>query len=590
MADANFFTDNTDLVFQLRGGVNWERFVPLWEEGYSLSDGPDSLSEALELYEATTTEVGAYAATEIAPRARQIDEEGVGPGGDNVQQPAGLLKNIEGLRQLGVMAPSLPRALGGGNFPFTAGTALTEIIGRACSSTMILHAFHQGPALMIWRCGSPEQTERWVRPLAAGRLSGSVAMTEPDAGSDLGALSTTAEEEAPGVWRLNGRKQFITNGCGDVSVVLARSEAGSAGLSGLSLFVVPRQVDGVANFQVAAPEKKFVMRGSATCELAFDGARAELLGPRGMGWRQIVSFMNEARVGVAVQGLGLSQAALQRARDYAARRVQLGRPIARHPMVSDLLLDMRAETAALRALIYRCTQLYDRLVGLDRPGAVAAPRERQRLLRELRERTPLVKWFGAERTLWITRSAVQVHGGYGVMQAYEVERLYRDALVLPIYEGTSQIQGLMSLKDQLKWTLARPWRLLGGAVAVQGPPDTLGDALKEMAAEYNRALKYVFGRSPGWGRALVAALRRTPPPADSLELALLHAERLTGMLAYTRAAEALGADAPASQRRRQLAERFVHRSLPLLRMWGEQIRSGDLGALKTEDDAVALGS
>ena len=461
----------------------------------------------------------------------------------------------------------LPRDVGGCNFPFTAGAMFLEMLSRGCTNTMLLYAFHQGPASMLLRFGSAAQIERWVPPLAAGTISGSVAMTEPDAGSDVGRVATAAVAEQDH-WRLTGRKQFITNGCGDVCIVLARSEAGSQGLEGLSLFVVPRLENGRANYAVARPEKKFVIRGSATCELSFDGSCGELLGERGAGFAEITSFMNEARVAVAIQGLGISQAALQAARDYAERRVQMGRPIARHELVADLLLDMEAEVAAQRALVYRCTQLQDRILGLER-GASGAPgtavaRELAGLKRALRDRTPLLKWFGSERVLWITRTAVQVHGGYGVVQDYDVERHYRDALILPIYEGTSQIQALMSLKDQARWAAERPWRLYTGAVSVEATPDVLGDGVRDLAAEYNRALRYVL-RHRG----------------EELAFARLHAERLAAMLAYTRAAEALAAHAPASSRHRRLAERFVTRALPLLRLHGDVIRSGDRSTLES---------
>jgi len=406
-----------------------------------------------------------------------------------------------------------------------------------------------------------------------------VAMTEPDAGSDVGRVATAAVAEQDH-WRLTGRKQFITNGCGDVCIVLARSEAGSQGLEGLSLFVVPRLENGRANYAVARPEKKFVIRGSATCELSFDGSCGELLGERGAGFAEITSFMNEARVAVAIQGLGISQAALQAARDYAERRVQMGRPIARHELVADLLLDMEAEVAAQRALVYRCTQLQDRIVGLERAAGAGASKELAAVKRALRDRTPVVKWFGAERTLWITRAAVQVHGGYGVVQEYDVERHYRDALILPIYEGTSQIQALMSLKDQLKWARERPWRLLGGPLAVEAPPDILGDALREMASEYNRTLRSVLRQSLGPFGLLRLLAPREAPERDSFSYALLCAERLCAMLAYVRAAEALLAVAPAGSPRRKLAERFIQRSLPLLRMHGEIARSGDRSTLE----------
>jgi len=572
----NLFSDNADLAFHVREGIPWESFVPLWEEGFRFEDGPRSLEEARAVYEASLAEVGEFAAREIAPRAREIDREGVAFRDGRVIHPAGLLANVEGLKRLGVLAPSLPRDVGGFNFPFCVGAAMLEIVGRACTNTLLLYAFYQGPALMVLRFGTRDQIERWVKPLASGEISGAVAMTEPEAGSDVGNVSTSAAAEGDH-FRLNGRKQFITNGCGDVCIVLARTEPGSKGLAGLSLLVVPRVENGRDNYRVARPETKNVIRGSATCELAFEGSCAELLGQRGDGFRQILTFMNEARAAVAIQGLGISQAALEAARAYAGQRVQMGRPIARHELVADMLLDMEAETAALRALVYRCTALQDRVLGLERGGGGTARREAARLERALRDRTPLVKWFGAERTLWIARAAVQVHGGYGVVAEYDVERHYRDALILPIYEGTSQIQALMSLKDQVRWCVERPHRLLTGAVGVEAPPDTLGDAVREMAAEYNRTLRYVVGEALG-AAGVIRALRGREPDRERMAYALLSAERLCAMLAYTRAAEALAAHA--GTQRRRMAERFVHRSLPLLRMHGQIVRSGDRSTLE----------
>ncbi|HET7295303.1 MAG TPA: acyl-CoA dehydrogenase family protein [Vicinamibacteria bacterium] len=579
----SFFRDNPDLQFHFGQGIRWERFVPLWEEGFRFEDGPRSLAEARELYAQSLAELGEFAAREVAPRAREIDAEGVGFVDGQVVQPQGLLANVEGLKRLGVMAPNLPREHGGFNFPFSVGAAMMEILARACSNTFLLWAFYQSPAVTILRFGDRDQVDRWVRRLAEGEISGAVAMTEPDAGSDLGRIRASARPEG-GHWRLSGRKQFVTNGCGDVCVVLARSEEGSAGLEGLSLFVVPRLENGRENYRVARPEKKFTIRGSATCELSFEDACAELLGPRGAGFSEILTFMNEARIAVAIQGLGISEAALQAARAYAAQRVQMGRPIARHELVADMLLDMEAEVHALRALVYRCAELQDRVLGITRPALLrretaTETRELRALRRALRERTPLLKWFGSERPLWIARTAVQVHGGYGVVQEYDVERHYRNALILPIYEGTSQIQALMSLKDQVKWALSRPARLLAGPASVDATPDTRGDALREMAREYNRAFRFVLRESLGGAGLVRALLGRGEPDRGRLGYALVSAERLCAMLAYTRAAEALLATAETDARRR-ITDRFLHRSLPLVRMHGELVRSGDRSTLE----------
>lgn len=580
----NYFDDNADLRFHVERALPWERLVPLWEPGFSDPDGPRSLQEATEGYRESLSALGQYAAREIAPRARGIDEQGVSFVAGRVVQPEALCENLAGLRRLGVMAPSLPRALGGVNFPYSVSAVGLELLARACSNTMILYAFHQAPALLLLRFGTPEQIARWVPELASGAASGSVAMTEPGAGSDLGRLQARASEVS-GTWRLDGSKQFITNPNGDLSIVLARTEPGSQGLHGLSLLLVPREIAGRANFSLAAPERKHTIRGSATCALHFEGSQAEILGQRGAGFRHMLTFMNEARVAVALQGLGVAEAALRKAQAYAEQRVQSGQPIARHPLVADQLLDMQAEIAALRALIYRCTALQDELAGLEGHGARPGPRPQgrhaARLRRALRERTPLVKWLGAERPLVLARQALQVHGGYGVMQDYEVERHWRDAVILPIYEGTSQIQALMALKDQLRWGLERPWQLLAGRLPTRAPADLLGDGVRELADETGRALRCLAQRGLGVSGAWAARRGRLETGAGSrLEEALLHAERLTEMLAWTRAVEALAAHASTSGLHRRACVRLLERLVPHVRGLGELIRTRDMQSLR----------
>lgn len=580
----NYFDDNPDLRFHVERALPWERIVPLWEPGFADPEGPRNVQDAVDGYRASLSALGQCAARELAPRARAIDAQGVTFVDGRVVQSRELSENLLGLRRLGAMAPSLPRDLGGFNVPYSISAAGLEIIARACSNTMILYAFHQAPALLLLRFGTPEQIARWVPDLASGAASGSVAMTEPEAGSDLGCMHSQAAEVA-GTWRLSGRKQFITNACGDVSIVLARTEPQSHGLEGLSLLLVPREVAGRANFAVAPPERKHTIRGSATCALHFDGAEAQLLGVRGAGFRQMLTFMNEARVAVALQGLGLAEGALRKAQAYAAQRVQSGQPIARHPMVADQLLDMQAEIAALRALVYRCTALQDELAGLEghgaRPGPRPEGRQAARLRRDLRARTPLVKWLGAERPLALARLAVQIHGGYGVMQDYEVERHWRDALILPIYEGTSQIQALMALKDQLRWGLERPWQLWAGRIPVSAPADMLGDGVRELADESGRALRRLAQRGLGIAGTWAAWRGRlTLRPGDRLEEALLHAERLAEMLAWTRAAEALAAQAAQSSFHRQACDRLLQRAVPHVRSLGELVKHRDMQSVR----------
>ena len=559
MRQENFFKANTDLLFAFEHVIPWGRVVPALEVRFQDPDGPADTAEARELYREALILIGSYAGTEIAGRAREVDDAGsrheVGPAG----VPQALQQNLDGLKELGVIGLSVPRAYGGVGFPFTVSSMALELIARACASTMVQYAFFVSPAMMLLRFAPEPLKRRYVPRLAAGEISGSVAMTEPQAGSDVGRITTTAWE-IDGGWRISGRKQFITNGSGDLCIVLARSEPGSAGLDGLSLFLVERRREGetgtVDNYVVERAERKVCITASATCGLVFDGSHAVLLGRRGAGWHEILTFMNESRAAVGIQGLGTAQAALEEARAYAAQRVQMGKPIREHPLVADMLLDMEASVAALRALAYEVTALYDITEGLRREAQKLPEGEPRRTeiegvirreRRYLRELTPLLKWFGAEEVIRVCRLAMQVHGGYGVIKEYDVERLLRDSLILPIYEGTSQIQALMATKDVFKAAMARPHALLGGTVspslARASFTGALGALYRDARTELNGSTRFLMLdalKRGGREGALKLLQGKRALKEEDTQYILLHAERLTAMLAHLQAARLVG--------------------------------------------------
>jgi len=373
---------------------------------------------------------------------------------------------------------------------------------------------------------------------------GAVAMTEPQAGSDVGNVSTTATPAGDDCWLLKGRKQFISAGQGDMVIVLARCVAGSTGLDGLGMFIADREGD---NYVVERAEHKFVIRGSPTCALVFEGTRATALGKPGDGWKQILTFMNESRLGVGIQGIGVATAALAKASEYAATRVQMGKPIREHPMIAEMLLDMETTVAGARALAYQAAVLQDRAIfGGDQAAA-----------RDARELTPLVKWYCTEGAVRVCRLALQIHGGYGVVDEYEVGRYMRDSLITPIYEGTSQIQSLMAVKDLMKWTMQRPSSLVRG-----GPSRLLASAsfAGRGGADFAAARGQIVGmlRSVVGGlvrRRGVGILRGGRLDEDDLGGVLLHAERITEALANAHVARVLGERAKLNPERRRLAER-----------------------------------
>src|SRR5215813_2871206 len=464
MRNENYYSANTDLTFYYEHVIDWQRLVPFFADGVD-AEHP---TETASAWRDALAVAGDYIVKEISSRAGEVDRLGTPHKGD-IKVSLPMAENLRGLAEMGLIGLSIPREYGGEGMPFTVHAALFEMLARADASTMVQYAFHMSPAAMIVRFGTDAQKRAWVPRLAGGEIPGWVAMTEPEAGSDVGNISTTATRQADWTWHITGRKQFISSGNGAVGIVLARAVSGSRGLDGLALFIVPKCIGERENFSVERAEEKVCINGSPTCALSFDDSVGEIMGSPGDGWQQITTFMNEARIGVGIQAAGVAQAALVAAREYAAQRVQMGKPIREHPLVADMLLDMQTTIAGVRALWMEAAVAYDLVQGIERqlhalsevdPQRPALEARKWRLERYLREMTPLVKYYGAEEAIRVARMGMQVFGGYGVVKDYEVERFLRDSLILPIYEGTSQIQALMATKDLLKGVLRRPTGLL----------------------------------------------------------------------------------------------------------------------------------
>jgi 3-(methylthio)propanoyl-CoA dehydrogenase len=535
----NFFTGNPDLVEVFDKVIPWARIVNAVEPGAG-ADVAGTVSTWREVLDLA----GRYIATEIAPRAAKVDEIGVIRENGQVRMNEPMTQNLRGLAELGLASPSVPVEFGGAGLPFTVVVMIGEMLARADLATQVQHGIGwNSPAALIYRFGTDEQKARYLPPLAKGEIMGAVAMTEPQAGSDVGRLTTTATPRQDGCWILQGRKQFISAGQGDMVIVLARAP-GSSGLDGLGMFIADREDK---NYIVERAEHKFTIRASPTCALLFEGTRATPLGKPGDGWKQILTFMNESRLGVGIQGIGVATAAFEKASEYAAQRVQMGKPIREHPMVAEMLLDMETTVTGARALAYTAAVLQDLvLFGHDEQAA-----------RDLRELTPLVKWYGTEGAVRVCRLALQIHGGVGVVDEYDVGRFMRDSLITPIYEGTSQIQSLMAVKDLMKATLQRPRSLLG-----RGPSRLLADASFDgrVGSDFAAARGHIVGILRSLMGRLVrrkgpGLLRGAPLADEDLGPILLHAERITEALAHTHVARVLAERARGIPERRQLAER-----------------------------------
>jgi alkylation response protein AidB-like acyl-CoA dehydrogenase len=566
----NYFLDNPDLIATFDRLVRWDRIVPL------VAGAEADVADTVKTWRELLAVAGEYIGTEIAGRAKEVDELGIIRDGGRVDSSAPMTANLKGLADLGFAGLSLPEAYGGSGLPLTLSSLGVEMIARACPATMVEFGIgYTEPAAMILRFGTEEQKRRWVPRLISGETKGAVAMTEPQAGSDVGNVQTAAREDG-GCWRITGRKQFISAGNGALVIVLARMAAGSTGLDGLGLFVVERERDGQINYVVERAEHKFTIRGSSTCSLAFEGSKAELLGEPGGGWREILTFMNESRIAIGLQGLGIGEAAYEKASRYAAERVQMGRPIREHPMVAEMLLDMETTVAGLRALATEASTLQD----------LVTHAKDERAARRLRELTPLVKWYGSEEIIRVCRSALQIFGGYGVVTEYEIERHMRDALILPIYEGTSQIQSLMAVRDLIRVILRSPASLLRG-----GPTPTLarakfsGDIGHDFANARSTLVACLRGLVAGMARkgglGLVRGTRQ--PTDDEMRPFMLHAERITETLAHLHVARALAEQAVIAPERQALAARAARRAKLVAKRNAAAVSSGDGGVFERVD-------
>lgn len=448
---ANHFTDNPALQFELQHPL-LERIASLKEQDFSLAgaepEAPFSLADAKDSYARVLATMGAITATTMKANAEGVDIEGPSLNEGRVHYAQGTKKNLLRLQQAGLYGMILPRQYGGLNIPLTVYTMCAEMIGSADPSFCNIWSL-QDCAQAIYEFGTEEQKATLLSRVAKGETL-SMDLTEPDAGSDLQAAMLRATYDADNdCWRLNGVKRFITNGDANIHLVLARSEEGTTDARGLSLFIYDANDGGV---DVRRIEHKLGVHGSPTCELVYNNARATLCGDRKMGLiKYVMSLMNCARLGIAAQSVGLQQAALEEAKNYAAERKQFGKTIAELAPVYQMLGNMQARLDASRTLLYetaRYVDLYKALEATSRWRKLE-PEERKELKTAARLAdclTPLAKLMNAEFAIQSCYDGLQVHGGSGFMMEYPIQRLMRDARVTNIYEGTSQMQVVAALR------------------------------------------------------------------------------------------------------------------------------------------------
>ena len=485
---ANFFSDNKDLQFHL-GHPMMRKIVELKERGFAEKDlydyAPQNFEDAMDSYRKVLEIAGEVCGDVIAPNAEGVDHEGPKVVNDHVVYAEGTSRNLEAITAAGLGGLTLPRKYDGLNFPLVCFVMANEMVARADAGFENIWGL-QDCAETLNEFASEEIKQQFLPWVSAGATC-AMDLTEPDAGSDLGAvmLKATWSEERQ-TWLLNGVKRFITNGDGEVNLVLARTEEGTTDARGLSMLVYDKRDGGV---KVRRIENKMGIKGSPTCELVFTNAPAQLVGDRKMGLiKYVMSLMNAARLGIGAQSVGLCEAAYREAFKYACEREQFGKPIVRFAAVSEMLTVMKAKLEGARALLYETTrfvEIYKQYTHISHERQLEGEeRQEMKFYNRLADGfTPLVKLFSSEYANQLAYDAIQIHGGSGFMKDYPCERLYRDARIMNIYEGTSQLQVVAAINAVTKGTfLEQIKRYEEGEYAAEMQP--VVEKLKALRAKY----------------------------------------------------------------------------------------------------------
>ena len=573
----NFFLDNKDiqLLFEQTDMKELARIQELDAENGEADYVPVDEEDTVDNYRRILEIVGQIAADTIAPNAETIDRGGHELKDDGTVTLHPLVReNLFRMTQGDLMGFTLPRKYGGLNCPNLIYTMATEIVSRADASFMNLFGL-QGIAETVNAFANQEIKDEVLPRFARGEVTGAMVLTEPDAGSDLQAVSLRAHQDEDGNWYLNGVKRFITNGCGEILLTLARSEPEISDGRGLSLFISERS----EHIKVRRLEKKLGIHGSPTCELVYEDAPARLVGERQRGLiTYVLALMYGARVGIAAQSLGIAEAAFRLARTYAHTRHQFGMPIEWLPPVAEMVADMQIAIEAARALTYETSRLCD----LENNNLRILEWSKDRLEKdELKQRqklakgykrlngilTPMSKYYASEMCCQVADTAIQVLGGSGYMMDYSAERYLRDARITTIYEGTSQLQVVAAVRGVMSATF-----------------DTCLDEYEQI--EYQIEMLADLQRRLIKGRARLAETIEFAK-AQPTRFQDLSARRIVDAAIVLMVGHLLLRQAARNERKQHVAKRFIQSQLPILGMNCEQVLSGD--AAPVEDYELLAG-
>lgn len=491
---ANYYTDHPEIEFHLDHPL-MKRIVELKEKGYAdkdqFADAPVCYEDAIENYKRVLDITGDVAANIIEPNSESVDLEGPHLVDGRMVYASKTVENIDATCKAGLWGVSMPRKYGGLNLPNVVFSMLSEVISAADAGFQNIWSL-QSCIDTLYEFGSEEQRQKYIPRVCEG-ASMSMDLTEPDAGSDLQRVMLKATQDEDGTWRLNGVKRFITNGDSDIHLVLARSEEGTHDGRGLSMFIYDKQSGGV---KVRHIEHKLGIHGSPTCELVFKNAKAELCGSTRMGLiKYVMALMNGARLGIAAQSVGVEQEAYNEGLSYAKERMQFGKKIISFPAVYDMLSRMKAKLDAGRSLLYqtaRYVDLYKALEDIGRDRKLT-PEERQELKKWNRLAdafTPLAKGTNSEWANQNAYDAISIHGGSGFIMEYKSQRLFRDARIFSIYEGTTQLQVVAAIRYITNGTYLNIMKeMLQGEVSESLKP--LQERVAKLVATYEACLDKV---------------------------------------------------------------------------------------------------
>lgn len=566
----NFFLDNQDMQFRLEQ-LGLEEITAIKEHDYSYHAqhpfAPRNYEDAKDNWRLILEVLGDICAKVIAPRAAEADEDGAQFENGEVTYAEATQVAIEALKQAELMGAMLPWEYGGLNMPETLYQMMVELVSRAEAGLMTIFGL-QEIASTINEYADEEVKARILPRFARGEVGGAMVLTETEAGSDLGAVQMRATyDEANDTWKLNGVKRFITNGLAEIQVILARSEEDSADARGLSIFLIEKD----ETVKIRRIESKLGIHSSPTCEVQYNNTPAILIGKRRYGLlRYAMAMMNGARLAVGAQALGIAEAAYREAYKYAGEREQFGKPIRELPAVARMLLNMRCELEATRALLAETGRWVDLLKSYDellkdKDNATPEARKKQKRISSLTDAlTPITKYYASEMGNRVCYMALQILGGVGYMREFNVERHYRDVRVTNIYEGTSQLQIVATLSKLLGYTLDP---LLDEWAGREYNELT---SLKDKLVEANEIFKQAIGTLKEQDRDMID----------------YYASDLTDIAACLINSWLMLQDAQLLENKRDLAKIYISNSLRLIQNRAETIHAADETPLQVRENLL----